>query len=104
LQALNLLNDPTFGEAGRALAVRVLTEAPGRSFRDRLQYAYQLTLGREPFADEQERLLAYWTERRKTLKPDQSLPWVEGINPDEIPPWSGITRILLNLDEFVTRP
>ena len=104
LQALNLLNDPTFAEAGRALAVRVLTEAPGSSFNDRLRYAYQLTLGRDPLVDEQERLLTYWSQRREKLETRQSIPWVEGVDPSEIPLWSGITRILTNLDEFVTRP
>ena len=102
LQALNLLNDPTFAEAGRALAVRILTEAPGQTFAERLKYAYQLVLAREPYADEQERFLGYWTQRRKTAASD--LPHVEGLDPSLIPAWSGITRILMNLDEFVTRP
>ena len=102
LQALNMLNDPTFVEAGRALAVRILTEAPGQTFAERLNYAYQLVLAREPYADEQESFLGYWTERRTTQALD--LPHVEGLDPSLIPVWSGITRILMNLDEFVTRP
>ena len=105
LQALNLLNDPTFAEAGRALAVRILTEAPGEAFAARLRFAYRLSLGREPYADEEERLLAYLTARRR--EPTESvsaLPWVEGVELGDISVWSGIARILINLDEFVTRP
>ena len=102
LQALNLLNDPTFAEAGRALAVRILTEAPGGTFAERLRCGYRLALSREPHADEEERLLAYHEARRR--EPPSALPWVEGVEPGDIAVWSGIARILINLDEFVTRP
>ncbi len=104
LQALNLLNDPTFAEAARALAVRILTEAPGETFAERLRYGYTLALGREPYADEEERLLAYLTTRRKQVGTGPALPWVESVAPGDILAWSGIARILINLDEFVTRP
>ena len=104
LQALNLLNDPTFAEAARALAVRILTEAPGGSFAERLRFGYRLALGREPHADEEERFLAYLTMRRGQVENGPALPWVEGVAPGDIPAWSGIARILINLDEFVTRP
>ena len=109
LQALNLLNDPNFNEAGQALATRVLTESPGTSFGERLRYAFRLTLARDPHDDEQERLLGYWTERRNALQTGDSskiaeLPTVEGHDPIDLAVWSGLSRVLLNLDEFVTRP
>src|SRR5690606_20693137 len=55
-QALVLLNDPTYVEAARTLAERVLREG-GRSDRKRLQYAYRLALNREPDKAEAELLL-----------------------------------------------
>src|ERR1044071_3101988 len=66
LQALNLLNDPTFFEAAQGLAYRVLHEATG-GFRDRLNYAYALTVGRQPSAHEAERMGKYFDETLKHL-------------------------------------
>ena len=76
LQALDLLNDPVFFEAAQALAYRVETEARG-DFRDRLDFAFQLCLNRHATEKEAARLV--------------DIPWVE------------VSRILLNLDEFMTR-
>jgi hypothetical protein len=78
LQALNLLNDPVFFEAAQALGNRI--ERSGGM--DRLDQAFQLTLGRRPTAGERQRLMAYVEKGGD---------------------WTGIARILLNLDEFVTR-
>ena len=50
LQALNLLNDPVFLEAARALAWRLAHEAPA-DFDGRLDYACRLTLARSPAAE-----------------------------------------------------
>ena len=47
LQALNLMNDSVFFEAAQGLALRVMREA-GDAFGDRLDYAYLVTLGRDP--------------------------------------------------------
>ncbi|MFM7834348.1 MAG: DUF1553 domain-containing protein, partial [Planctomycetaceae bacterium] len=49
LQALNLLNDPTWIEAGRMLAGRMLAEsAAGADLRSQLRYGFRLVLIREP--------------------------------------------------------
>ncbi|MCU1263528.1 MAG: hypothetical protein JWO80_6413, partial [Bryobacterales bacterium] len=84
LQALNLLNDPVFYEAAQALAYRVETEAP-KDFDGRLNYLFALCLDRKPDAHERERLSAYY----KT-QPSESA-------------WLGLSRVMLNLDEFITR-
>ncbi len=83
LQSLNLLNDPVFVEAAGALAYRVQNEAPGSDFDDRLNYAFELCLGRKPTPREKDRLATYFHKQ----------------NDD----WAGLSRVLLNLDEFVTR-
>jgi hypothetical protein len=82
LQSLNLLNDPVFYEAAGALAKRVEEQAPGTSFNDRLTYAFELCLGRKPTAKEKDRLATYFDKQED---------------------WTGISRVLLNLDEFITR-
>jgi hypothetical protein len=81
LQALNLLNDPVFYDAAQALGRRIQNESQG-SFRDRLTYAYHVTLGRDPSPRELDRLSRFANE------------------PDG---WVAISRVLLNLDEFITR-
>jgi hypothetical protein len=82
LQSLNLLNDPVFFEAAGALAKRVEREAPGSSFDDKLNYAFELCLGRDPSARERDRLSTYFHQQQD---------------------WVGLSRVLLNLDEFISR-
>ena len=109
LQALNLLNDPVFFEAAQALAVRVIQEAPAADFPARLEYAYQLTLGRKPAARERERLAKYYEQQVGMLRADPKSAGLlapvhlEAAEPLEAAAWTGVARILLNLDEFITR-
>ena len=105
LQALNLLNDPVFTEAAQALAIRVLNDSPG----DRLDYAFQLCLGRAPKAREKERLGRYLDAQISLMRKDAEavatlmpLP-PEGMDAAEAAAWVGVSRVLLNLDEFITR-
>ena len=109
LQALNLLNDPVFFEAAQVLAARVLRERPG-SVADRLDYAYRLSLGRPPRPQEKDRLLRYYEEQKTILnKKRESIEvlfpalQIEGVDPEEAAVWVGVSRLLLNLEEFITR-
>ena len=108
LQALNLLNDPVFYEAARALAVRILTEFPEDS-QDRLNHAFQLCLARAPDHEEQRWLSEAIQHQKGILKkaPDlahATLPVeLAGIKPIDAAAWVGASRVLLNLDEFITR-
>jgi Protein of unknown function (DUF1553)/Protein of unknown function (DUF1549)/Planctomycete cytochrome C len=108
LQALNLLNDPVFLEAAQALAVRVLQEsAPG--WNERLDTAFQLCLSRKPSRSERDRLASYYEEQKKLNEKDtealkQLTPNpVTGVQPAEVAAWTGLSRVLMNLDEFITR-
>jgi hypothetical protein len=85
-QALNLLNDPVFWEAAQALAARVL-EKPG-SLEERTRYLFELTLGRPPSADEVRLITDYYNGKRLR---------------QEVAAWTGISSIVMNLDEFITR-
>jgi len=108
LQALNLLNDPVFFEAAQGLAVRTLREAPG-DFPDKLSYAFELALGRQPTTREMEDLTKYYEEQKQLFeKDDKSLAIVapftpEGVNRADMAAWTGVSRVLMNLDEFITR-
>jgi mono/diheme cytochrome c family protein len=108
LQALNLLDDVVFFEAAQALAYRLVRESP-KDFHDRLNYAYELALARKPAAKETERLAKYFDQEMTSLAKDPKeeralfpAP-VEGVQPAEAAAWVGVSRVLLNLDEFITR-
>jgi mono/diheme cytochrome c family protein len=91
LQALTLLNDPAFVEIARALARRIEIDRPRpASDRQRLRYAFVLCLGRVPTSRELETLEAVLRQ--------------EAAVDDKIgSAWMTVARVLLNLDEFVTR-
>lgn len=100
LQALNMLNDPVFYEAAQALAVRLADEAdPAR----RLEKAYLLALGRLPSDAERTRMRRLLDEQQASLAANEGaaarlLP----LKPDAAA-WVTASRVLLNLDEFITR-
>jgi hypothetical protein len=108
LQALNLLNDPVFFEAAQALAVRILTEA-SRSFPDQLDYAFALCLARGPKPAESAKLSAQFGELKQMIAQNAQLAGtllpigLEGVDATEAAAWVGLGRVLLNLDEFITR-
>ncbi len=78
LQALNLLNDPVFFEAAEALAARIQREGGA----DPLGYAFELCVARTPSNTERARIEQYRAQGGD---------------------WLGVSRILLNLDEWMTR-
>ncbi len=103
LQALNLLNDPVFLEAAQSLAERTLRESPGKGFADRVRYAYELCLAREPGAKEVETLLSYFHTQERILASDaKGRAALYPLDPGSAA-WVGVASVLLNLDEFITR-
>ena len=109
LQALNLLNDSSFFEAAQLLAVRIL-RSESRLVEERLRFAVRASLAREPRAEELDRLLRFYRQQVEILEKDPSLVEslfpardLDGITPAEAAPWVGVGRLLLNLDQFITR-
>ena len=109
LQALNLLNDPVFFEAAQVLAARILREKTG-TVDERISHAYRLALGRSPTAKEKDRLLAFYEEQSELLKTQRDVVEtlfpasdLEGVERSEAAAWVAVGRLLLNLDEFITR-
>jgi hypothetical protein len=104
LQALALLNDAAYFEFAEGLATRVLKEVPANDFA-RLEHAFRLCLARKPSATEVARLgdlfkgeLAAVTEAevKSTKAP-------AGVEPKQFAAWTTVARVLLNLDETITR-
>ena len=109
LQALNLLNDASFFEAAQLLATRVLRSA-GKTMPERIRYAFRLCVAREPRPEEAERLERFYRQQVEILEKNPALIEslfpagdLDGISPVEAAPWVGVGRLLLNLDEFITR-
>jgi hypothetical protein len=110
LASLVLLNDPTFIEAARKFAERILTEG-GQSDAERLDYAFKLAVSRTP--DDYERgllmdLLAsaresFTTESAGRLTDIGLAKTADGMNPQELAAWTTIGRAILNLNETNTR-
>jgi mono/diheme cytochrome c family protein len=107
LQALTLLNDPVFFECAQALGAR-LAEGTTRTFEARLVEAYRLCLGRNPSPAEQIRLRRFYDERRAAFAADsKSARATAGKGASELvtdrAAWVATARVLMNLDEFITR-
>jgi hypothetical protein len=109
LQALTLMNDAVFVECAQALGRRVLTEKSG-GCPERIRYAFQLCLGREPRASELAVLGRLFEELRRACKakPEAAAklvgkPQPPSVDVPEAAAWVALARTILNLDEFVTR-
>ena len=110
-QALTLLNDPTFVEAARTWAVRLIA-LPGDDAA-KLRQAFQQTLGRHPTAEESAPLLKFVAKQRATYaaQPEQATallsvgqaPPPADAQRQEIAAWTQVCRVLLNLHETITR-
>jgi hypothetical protein len=95
LQALTLLNDQGYFELAQGLAGRILRESKPDN-AERLRYAFRLCLARDPSAPEQKRL----TELLAGQLAESEAP---GEDAKQFAAWTTIARVLLNLDEFITR-
>ena len=94
LQALTLLNDQQFYELAQALGTRVLRDV-GESDADRLEYAFRLCLTRRPGPDEAKRLQELIAGELRQLEGDPKARQAGA--------WTTVARVLLNLDETITR-
>jgi hypothetical protein len=115
LQALVALNEPTFMECAQALALKTLNEG-GRSDAERINFAFRRTVARPPTAAERDELLSLLDQQRKRLAEG----WVNthelgtgknqvpanlpaGATPVQLAAYTVVSRVLLNLDETITK-
>ena len=115
LAALTSLNEPVFVEASQALALRILREG-GATDAERADYAYRLCTARgvksvERDGTAQARGLAPQTTGRRLAAGHRScageagknLELPPGTTPQDAAAWTIAARVLLNLDETLTK-
>lgn len=88
LQALTLLNDSAYVEFAQALAARLVKEA--KTDEARIDRAYLLCLARAPLERERQALMRLLADERQA-------------NTAEPEAWQAVARVMLNLDETITR-
>ena len=115
LQALVSLNEPIFVECAQNLARQTL-EQGGKTDAERITYAFRRALSRPPTADEKDELIALLEKQRQRFadgwinpnevatgdsKPSAKLP--PGVSPTQLAAYTVVSRVLLNLDETITK-
>lgn len=109
LQALTLLNSPVFHECSQALGGR-LAELGGGDLDAKLRAAFELCLSRPPLPAELDTLRALYEDQRDAFaaQPDAAAKFANSHMPGDVPPADAaahvaLARVLMNLDEFMTR-
>jgi hypothetical protein len=109
LQALILLNDEASLECARALAVRIVGEGPADD-SGRIDYAFRLCTSRRPAADEKIVLLQVLNKQSDVFAADakgaELLAWKDRPSDTDaktLAAWTIVSRVILNLDESITR-
>ncbi|MBD3673061.1 MAG: DUF1553 domain-containing protein [Planctomycetaceae bacterium] len=108
LQALTLANDAAFVEMAKGLAQRILAEGPDYQ-EGRIRYAWEVCFSREPTEDELNRLSQFVSRQKEQLNNSEAATAlanaidVEEIDQTDKAAWLLTARVLMNLDEFITR-
>jgi hypothetical protein len=110
--ALVLLNDPTYVEAARVLAVRVIREG-GATTEERIRFAWRTVLSREPTDGESYVVETLYRDHAAHFdaRPEEAKRLMtEGLfappadhRATEVAAWTSVSRSLLNLQEATTR-
>jgi hypothetical protein len=111
-QALALLNDPTYVEAARVLAEKIVRQG-GADPTARIQWAFGRALSREANSEELKVLTELFQKHSQTYSKDvdaatklvsngaESVP--KDLNVSELAAWTSVARAILNLHETITR-
>ncbi len=112
LQALVLMNDPTYLESARVLAARALREG-GKDASSRIAFVFRMATARKPSAREIAVLRELFNQQlanyRKDLKSAESLLRIgesasdATMDPAELAAWTMVASAILNLDETITK-
>ncbi len=111
LQALILMNDPTYVEASRKLAERLLREA--KTTDERIALAFRLAMARLPSERETAVLRGVYTQQLARYRADPpaaakllavgEAPRDHDLPAEEVAAWSVVANVILNVDEVVTK-
>jgi len=115
LQALTTLNETLFVEAAQALALRTLREG-GTNDLGRVTFMFRCCDARKPtpaeadellvlYRKEEQRLAEGWLEPKEIGYPDPAKPpsLPAGATPTQLAAWTVVSRVVLNLDETITK-
>lgn len=115
MQALVTLNEITFIEAAKALGLKTVTQG-GSTDKAKATFAFRRCLSRKPTEKELSVLLELHSQTVEELKKDQAKAWKlavmdsdkkpelpAGCSPEELAGWVAVGRVLLNLDETITK-
>jgi len=119
LQALTTLNETLFMECARALALKVVEEG-GHDDEERIDYLVRRCLSRSPSAEECAVLRDFLAAQTKRFNGGGADPWLlvagddeakekvtaqmpEGATPADLATWTAVARVVLNLDEAITK-
>ena len=104
LQALTLLNDPVFFESAQALG-KLMSERPG-SVREQIKYGFERCVSRPINNEEITRLIKFYDDQMKliidTPQSEQKITGKNNATP-RLAAFTALARVILNLDETVTR-
>jgi hypothetical protein len=120
LQALTLWNDRVFTECAQRLALRVLTAVPAESDsgestealrRQRIEYLFLTCLSRYPTDSEYQSVAKYLESQLSQLTENQEnanaiigeQPFPKTVATSTAAAWVALGRVILNLDEFITK-
>jgi hypothetical protein len=111
-QALVLLNDPTYVEAARVFAARIVA-VDAATTEARITWAWQQALQRDPTADELSIARSVFEKHSAEYAADPTAateilkvgikPLPESTDQPTLAAWTSVARILLNLHETITR-
>jgi hypothetical protein len=115
LQALMTLNEPVFMDCARGLALRTLNEG-GNTDEARIVYAFRRCVARPPTTAESGELLKLLAKQQERFARPDAKPWElaaddpghppalpKGVTPAQTAAWTVVARVLLNLDETITK-
>jgi hypothetical protein len=112
LQALVLMNDPTYVEASRKFAERIMTEG-GLSTPARLRFAWETATSRPIRAKEIQILTRLFNRQMERFRKDNDAavkllsvgesPRNAKLNATELAAWAAVAGTILNLDETITK-
>jgi hypothetical protein len=116
LQALMTLNEPVFIECARALGMRALLDAAALGEGQAIERAFRRCTARRPLPGEAEDLLSLYREESERFSADEAGAWElatdesgrrpalpEGAGAAQLASWTLVARVLLNLDETITK-
>ena len=111
LQSLVLLNDPTYIEAARALALLMI--AAGGDDEQRIHAGFRRSVARDAHADELPLIIELLKESRDRFQTTPALatelnkvgtiPSTPNLDPAEVAAWTIVASTLLNMDETISK-